>query len=272
MRWLFITLTLLLSSGARAQDLASQLYNTVAAPQRAFFDALQTSDGAYRLAGGPEAASAGGFAVLQDEDFAFEVGEQVLWRYEAGIAGRLFLFDIGASGAARQISPNAFGEAINLLPGESRLVPQTQDGVSVFMGEQSRLQLWLAVLIPNGTTWQPALSGDPRQGQVLGGASGLLGEVQALVASGQLFEFAMVAFGNQVPPLPPEDVEQALALDRDQARLVQEALNEAGFNVGVADGLFGQNTRSGIGAWQASQGFNSTGYLNDYTLSLLVEL
>ena len=64
-------------------------------------------------------------------------------------------------------------------------------------------------------------------------------------------------------------METALGLDRDQAASVQERLNELGFDVGVADGLFGQNTRAGLIAWQASENLDETGYLNTYTLRRL---
>lgn len=106
---LFFLIAALLSSGvAQAQDLASQLYNAVSAPQRSVFEVLQAPDTGFRLSGGY--GTLGPFeAVLQDEDYAFGQGDGVVWNLAPSINGQVHLFDIGASGAARRISPNAFG-------------------------------------------------------------------------------------------------------------------------------------------------------------------
>ena len=57
-------------------------------------------------------------------------------------------------------------------------------------------------------------------------------------------------------------VEEGLGLDRAARRQVQQALGAAGFDVGVADGLFGPRTRAAIRNWQAAQGRRTTGYLD----------
>ncbi len=254
---------------AQAQDLASQLYNAVSAPQRAVFEVLQTPDTGFRLSGGY--GTLGPYeAVLQDEDYAFAQGEGVIWNLASSIDGQVHLFDIGASGAARRISPNAFGAPIEIGAGQARLMPLARDGVTLFVSDQSRTQILLAVIVPLGSDFEVPLSGDPRLGTVAGGAQGLLSALQGLIDRQATFEFALTVYSYQTAPLPPEVVEQALALDRDQSAQVQQALNDQGYNVGVADGIFGRNTRRGVSEWQKSLGLTATGYLNAYCLRRLL--
>ena len=56
--------------------------------------------------------------------------------------------------------------------------------------------------------------------------------------------------------------EAALGLDRAARRRIQERLQAAGFDAGVADGLFGPRTRAAIRQWQESRTAPATGYLN----------
>ena len=56
-------------------------------------------------------------------------------------------------------------------------------------------------------------------------------------------------------------VEAALELDQSTRRRVQQGLGSAGFDAGMADGLFGPRTRQAIRQWQASRGAWATGYL-----------
>ncbi len=49
-------------------------------------------------------------------------------------------------------------------------------------------------------------------------------------------------------------------LTRAQVRELQEALNARGYNVGVADGIMGPNTRNGLRAFQRSQGLVPDGF------------
>ena len=56
-------------------------------------------------------------------------------------------------------------------------------------------------------------------------------------------------------------VEEALGLDRPAVRVIQHALEAAGFDPGGADGRLGPRTRVAIRKWQASRGALSTGYL-----------
>ena len=60
----------------------------------------------------------------------------------------------------------------------------------------------------------------------------------------------------------PAAAEEALGLGRAARRLIQEGLVAAGFDPGVADGLFGAGTRAALREWQAAQGAAATGYLD----------
>lgn len=266
--YILAVLTYLLVPFAGAQDLASQLYGSIPAPHRAFFDLFRQGE-AFVLEGSQN-SDALFFAELPDADMAYSAGEQIVWDLTSGQGGRLFLFDVGASGAVRQLIPNAFADPIGLSAGEKRRVPLSEDGVTVYMSDQSDVQLWLAILVPGDVDFDLEKVGDPRLGEVRGGAPGLVQAIEALGEAGTPFSFALSVFGKDTPPLAVEDVERALSLSREQSTLVQQRLNDLGFNVGVADGLFGRNTRSGLRDWQASQDLDQSGYLNTYTLRRLL--
>ncbi len=77
------------------------------------------------------------------------------------------------------------------------------------------------------------------------------------------------------PEAPASDaavVEAALGLDRAERRRVQQGLTAAGFNPGLADGLFGEGTRSALRGWQASRGEAATGYLDAESAKTLLAL
>ena len=67
----------------------------------------------------------------------------------------------------------------------------------------------------------------------------------------------------------PRTAEAVLGLDRATRRLLQEKLLTAGFDPGVADGLFGPVTRAAIRLWQAARGMAVTGYLDAVALEQL---
>lgn len=66
---------------------------------------------------------------------------------------------------------------------------------------------------------------------------------------------------TDTPELRAERAEQALDLNRDQRREIQRDLSLLDYNTRGIDGIFGRGTRSAVSAWQAAQGFESTGFL-----------
>ena len=88
-----------------------------------------------------------------------------------------------------------------------------------------------------------------------------------------------------VPPLPPaaasavksagaagkdaSAVESSLGLDRPARRLIQQGLNNEGFDAGPPDGLFGPRTRAAVRGWQEARGLPATGYLDGSQADLL---
>ena len=57
-------------------------------------------------------------------------------------------------------------------------------------------------------------------------------------------------------------VEASLALPRPTRRLIQQGLQNAGFDPGAPDGLFGPRTRAAIRRWQEARGVPASGYLD----------
>lgn len=58
-------------------------------------------------------------------------------------------------------------------------------------------------------------------------------------------------------------------LTRAQVRELQEALNNRGYNVGVADGIMGPNTRNGLRAFQRDQGLVPDGFATQSLLQTI---
>ena len=65
------------------------------------------------------------------------------------------------------------------------------------------------------------------------------------------------------------EVEDYLSLGRTDRAKIQTALNERGFDVGAADGVFGPKTRSAIRDFQLSSQTSNTGYVDHTLLELL---
>ena len=63
---------------------------------------------------------------------------------------------------------------------------------------------------------------------------------------------------------------EAVALDSDERRRVQEALAGAGFDPGPVDGKFGPATRRAIEAWQLANGHAATGELTSRQVEALI--
>lgn len=96
-------------------------------------------------------------------------------------------------------------------------------------------------------------------------------------------EQALARLGAPVTPQKPSPtptpnfdqsaaaVEAAIGLTRAQRVLIQRQLSAIGYSTGVADGLWGSNTRSAIGRWQKAQKLSPTGYLTVKQVNLIAE-
>ena len=80
-----------------------------------------------------------------------------------------------------------------------------------------------------------------------------------------------VGEGSAVVPSPAE-VERRLGLSREERRLVQMGLSAAGYDPGLADGVFGGRTREALRAWQESKRMEGTGRLTEEQSEGLVAL
>ncbi len=75
--------------------------------------------------------------------------------------------------------------------------------------------------------------------------------------------------GNRVIAQTPEQVENALGLNRGERRNIQQDLTDLGFDTRGIDGLFGNGTRNAIRNWQRREGLSRTGYLTADQVALL---
>jgi peptidoglycan hydrolase-like protein with peptidoglycan-binding domain len=66
-----------------------------------------------------------------------------------------------------------------------------------------------------------------------------------------------------------EESRPARKLSKEQIRLVQERLKQAGFDPGPVDGVLGTKTREALQKYQASHGLSKTGTLDEKTLGSL---
>ena len=77
--------------------------------------------------------------------------------------------------------------------------------------------------------------------------------------------WAVMTTAAQDPPA----AKAALGLDRPTRRVIQQGLQNEGFDPGVPDGLFGPRTRAAIRRWQEARGVPPTGYLDSAEAELL---
>ncbi len=83
--------------------------------------------------------------------------------------------------------------------------------------------------------------------------------------TGDLNERTVLALGIDVSEPTPA----APTLSESDVRQVQQALNQAGYNAGRVDGIWGPQTRSALSNFQESEGLEPTGQLNDRSLLAL---
>ncbi len=85
------------------------------------------------------------------------------------------------------------------------------------------------------------------------------GTEQAGTEAGSVATFSQDTASSK--PVDHAEVEAGLALRREGKVLVQTGLAAMNYEVGYADGLFGEKTRGAIREWQEAKGFEGTGYL-----------
>jgi peptidoglycan hydrolase-like protein with peptidoglycan-binding domain len=66
-------------------------------------------------------------------------------------------------------------------------------------------------------------------------------------------------------------VEASIGLDRTQRILIQKQLTAIGYGTGVADGLWGTNTRGAIYRWQGANKLAATGYVTAPQVKLIAQ-
>ena len=66
-------------------------------------------------------------------------------------------------------------------------------------------------------------------------------------------------------------IETELEMDAEKRAEVQKRLTVAGFNPGIADGVFGRNTRKALGDWQSENNLEVSGFLNAPQLQMLMQ-
>ena len=91
--------------------------------------------------------------------------------------------------------------------------------------------------------------------------------------------FAMAAGNNQPAPAnsapqnqtqqQPSGNTQALNLNSDQIRQIQQKLDESGFKAGQADGVLGRETENALRDFQKQKGLQQSGQPDNETLSAL---
>ena len=69
----------------------------------------------------------------------------------------------------------------------------------------------------------------------------------------------------------PASVEAQIGLSRTQRVQLQTQLTALGYPTGVADGLWGSNTRTAIGRWQTANNLPSTGYVTAQQVRLIAQ-
>lgn len=70
-------------------------------------------------------------------------------------------------------------------------------------------------------------------------------------------------------PTTAAGVEAALGLTRTDRILLQQQLTSLGYDAGVADGLWGRNTRNAISRWQSANKFTGSGYVTSEQVQLI---
>jgi hypothetical protein len=75
--------------------------------------------------------------------------------------------------------------------------------------------------------------------------------------------------GRPIEGSTPEEIENNLALSREQRREIQVQLNELGYSLGAPDGVFGSNSRREFARYQVAAGLQETGFVSGAMLTKL---
>ena len=78
--------------------------------------------------------------------------------------------------------------------------------------------------------------------------------------------------GTGAGSLSAASVEAAIGLSRSQRIVIQKQLTALGYATGVADGLWGANTRRAIARWQTAQKLPASGYVTTAQVRLINQL
>lgn len=84
------------------------------------------------------------------------------------------------------------------------------------------------------------------------------------------------ADSNTTPPIvgntaSAASVEASIGLSRAQRIEIQKQLTSIGYSTGVADGLWGSNTRNAISRWQTANKVQATGYVTVKQVNLIAQ-
>jgi peptidoglycan hydrolase-like protein with peptidoglycan-binding domain len=75
--------------------------------------------------------------------------------------------------------------------------------------------------------------------------------------------------GAQSPPPASAQATAPISLTHDQIVQLQQALNDAGFDAGEVDGVFGAKTTEALKRFQTKAGLKPTGHIDQQTLALV---
>ncbi len=177
------------------------------------------------------------------------------------------LASLGAVADPAQPNPPDYGGT--LTP------PQQEAALGLLLSEKIAIQRRLTAL-GYSTHGTDGIYGANTRGAISNWQSANRQPVTAYLTEAQ----ARLLLGQTGPVVtPPPDggtgtysaaqVEAGLGLTRSQRIEIQQQLTAIGYNTGVADGLWGSNTRTAIARWQAKNSVNATGYVTSPQVRLI---
>ena len=144
---------------------------------------------------------------------------------------------------------------------------EAPQGVVAFVGPTRGISSTLRDLLEPGQSFAETANGLPSSVE----ASGFLSRSVSFLPEGSGESSVPQPVLQADPIVDVEAVETVLGLDREERRSVQRNLQLLGYDPRGIDGIFGRGTRTAIRDWQASNGFEGTGYLSGNQIVLLQE-